>query len=429
LQNKRNIPTFPLMSKNQLQHILNFKASDLKVLMKDLGIPTFRAGQILGWIYDKGIITPREMKNVSKKDIEILEGNMRFEPLSMVTEQIAKDGTVKWLFKLHDGHDIETVFIPEPGRGTLCVSSQVGCTLNCRFCHTGTQGLARNLTADEIVGQVWMAAKRLGQWSDQPFNLKEHIKNTGFDDPWMLDMLENRPEKNEGAERARIISNIVFMGMGEPLFNWDNVEKANDILMDDSTFGYGSRKITISTSGMVPNIGKIAENLGVNLAVSIHAPDNETRTKIMPVNKKWDVDELMAALRAFPLKERRRITWEYVMLKDTNDSVKHAKMLLKLIQGIPSFVNIIPFNEWPGSPFQRSDDKAIEAFKNTISKAGIDVNVRRSRGSDILAACGQLRGETSQFNSISTEFPSVVMQYGNDTQKQKINVQFSGDVT
>lgn len=393
-----------------------------------MDIPAFRAGQILGWVYNKGIINPQEMKNISQKDATKLLENMSCSPLSMVTEQIAKDGTVKWLFKLHDGHDIETVFIPEPGRGTLCVSSQVGCTLNCRFCHTGTQGLARNLTADEIVGQVWMAAKRLGQWSDQPFNLKEHIQNTGFDDAWMMEMLKNRPEKNEGAERARIISNIVFMGMGEPLFNWDNVEKANSILMNDSTFGYGSRKITISTSGMVDNIGKIAASLGVNLAISIHAPDNETRSKIMPVNKKWDIDELMAALRAFPLKERRRITWEYVMLKDTNDSVKHAKMLLKLIEGIPSFVNIIPFNEWPGSPFKRSDDKTIETFKNTISKAGIDVNVRRSRGSDILAACGQLRGETSKFNSISTQFPSVVMQYGTDSQKKKVSVQFTGDV-
>ena len=278
------------------------------------------------------------------------------------------------------------------------------------------------MSDDEIVGQVWMAALRLGQWSDQPFDLKQHVINTGFDDEWMVEMLKNRPEKAEGAERARIISNIVFMGMGEPLFNWDNVEKANDTLMDKSTFGYGSRKITISTSGMVPNIGKIAQNLGVNLAISIHAPDNETRSKIMPINKKWDINELMSALRAFPLKERRRITWEYVMLKDTNDSVKHAKMLLKLIEGIPSFVNIIPFNEWPGSPFKRSNAQTIEAFKNTISKAGIDVNVRRSRGSDILAACGQLRGETSKFNSISTSFPSVVMQYGTDQQKQKISV-------
>lgn len=422
MQNKAFTPTFPIMKTTQNKHILGFTETELKSELKEMGIPAFRAGQLLGWIYNKGIINPDDMKNISKRDAETLQKYLHFEPLTMVTEQIAKDGTVKWLFKLHDGHDIETVFIPEPGRGTLCVSSQVGCTLNCRFCHTGTQGLARNLTHDEIVGQVWMAALRLGQWSDQPFDLKQHVENTGFDDPWMVEMLKKRPEKEEGLERARIISNIVFMGMGEPLFNWENVEKANDTLMDKSTFGYGSRKITISTSGMVPNIGKIAQNLGVNLAISIHAPDNETRTKIMPINKKWDINELMAALRAFPLKERRRITWEYVMLKDTNDSIKHAKMLLKLIEGIPSFVNIIPFNEWPGSPFKRSDAKTIEAFKNTISKAGIDVNIRRSRGSDILAACGQLRGETSKFNSISTEFPSVVMQYGTDQQKQKFSV-------
>lgn len=425
LQFKTNRPTFTHMEQvtQSKQHVLGFTIGGLKNKFKEMGIPAFRAGQVMGWIYDKGIINLDDMPNISKKDKEVLSQHLCFDELELITEQVAKDGTVKWLFRLHDGHEVETVFIPEPNRGTLCVSSQVGCTLNCRFCHTGTQGLSRNLMRSEIVAQVWMAALRLGQWSDEPFDLKKHIERSGFNDPWMLEALENAKEKGEGIERGRLISNIVFMGMGEPLFNWPNVESANNVLMDEKGFGYGSRKITISTSGMVDNIGKIAESLGVNLAISIHAPDNATRTKIMPVNKKWDIDELMAALRAFPLKERRRITWEYVMLKDTNDSVKHARMLLKLIEGIPSFVNIIPFNEWPGSPFKRSDEATIEAFKNTIAKAGIDVNVRRSRGSDILAACGQLRGETSKFNSISTEFPSVVMQYGTDKQKEKVKVE------
>lgn len=404
------------------QHVFGLTLGAFKNLLKSIDMPAFRAGQIMKWIYDKGILDPEEMPNISKKDALKLKEHLCFDELNLVTEQVAKDGTVKWLFKLHDGHDIETVFIPEPNRGTLCVSSQVGCTLNCRFCHTGTQGLARNLLRSEIVAQTWMAAKRLGQWSDNPFNLEEHIKNSGFDDEWMIQALGNAKKKEQGIEVKRIISNIVFMGMGEPLFNWDNVEGSNNVLMDEAGFGYGSRRITISTSGMVDNIGKIAKTLGVNLAVSIHAPDNETRTKIMPVNKKWDVEELMTALRAFPLKEHRRITWEYVMLKNTNDSIKHAKMLVKLIEGIPSFVNIIPFNEWPGSPFERSDDKTVQAFRDTISNAGIDVNVRRGRGEDILAACGQLRAETSKFNSISSEFPSVVMQYGTEKQKLKVEI-------
>ncbi|MFT7145089.1 MAG: 23S rRNA (adenine2503-C2)-methyltransferase, partial [bacterium] len=410
-----------------IEHIFGLTLGGLKTRIKEAGLPAFRAGQIMGWIYDKGILDPEEMPNISKKDALTLKEHICFDPLNLITEQVSKDGTVKWLFKLHDGHDIETVFIPEPNRGTLCVSSQVGCTLNCRFCHTGTQGLSRNLLRSEIVAQVWMAAKRLGQWSDNPFNLEEHIQKSGFDDEWMIQALGNAKKKEQGIEVKRIISNIVFMGMGEPLFNWPNVESANNVLMDEKGFGYGSRRITISTSGMVDNIGKIAKSLGVNLAISIHAPDNETRTKIMPVNKKWDVDELMAALHAFPLKEHRRITWEYVMLKDTNDTVKHAKMLVKLIEGIPSFVNIIPFNEWPGSPFERSTDQSIEAFRNTIASAGVDVNVRRGRGEDILAACGQLRGETSKFNSISAAFPSVVMQYG--TEKQQAMLATNGPVT
>ena len=405
-------------------HIFSFDTETLKATLKDGGIPAFRAGQILQWVYEKGVLDPENMTNIGKKDAEKLRSMINFDELTVVQEQLARDGTVKWLFKLHDGHDIEAVFIPESTRGTLCVSSQVGCTLNCRFCHTGTQGLSRNLMASEIVAQMWMANKRLGTWTDEPFDLHTHLTRNDMTDSYLM---PKKKRDTTNAEQRRVISNMVFMGMGEPLFNWENVKKANDRLMAEDGFGLGTRRITISTSGMVPNIGEIGKDLGVNLAVSIHAPDNETRTRIMPVNKKWPIEELMAAIRAFPLKEKRRITWEYVMLKDVNDSEQHAKELVKLIKGIPSFINIIPFNEWPGSPFKCSEKAQIEKFKNVIAKAGVDTQIRRSRGDDILAACGQLRGETSKFNSISTEFPTVVMQYGNERQKEslKVNIEHS----
>lgn len=402
------------------QHIFSFDTATLKSTMKEAGIPAFRASQILDWVYNKGVINPEEMSNIGKKDAAKLKEIISFDELEVVQEQVARDGTVKWLFKLHDGHEIESVFIPESTRGTLCVSSQVGCTLNCRFCHTGTQGLSRNLQASEIVAQMWTANKRLGTWTDEPFDLHTHLTRTGMTDS---DLMPKKKRDLSKSDQKRVISNMVFMGMGEPLFNWENVKKANDRLMAEDGFALGTRRITISTSGMVPNIGEIAEELGVNLAISIHAADNETRTNIMPINKKWPIEELMSELRAFPLKEKRRITWEYVMLDGVNDSEKHARELVELIKGIPSFVNIIPFNEWPGSPFKCSKRPQIERFKNVIQKAGVDVQIRRSRGDDILAACGQLRGETSKFNSISTEFPTVVMQYGTEAQKLKVQIQ------
>lgn len=381
------------------KHILGISFKGLQNGLEKHGLKKFRAKQIWEWIYSKGIINPEEMTNLGPKDVAKLNDVIDFSPLKVSQEQVSKDGTVKWLFSLHDGHDIEAVFIPEGTRGTLCVSSQVGCTLNCRFCHTGTQGLSRNVDAHEIVAQVWMAKDRLLNhvYKEYPEVVPKYLKKNG----------------GEG----RVVTNIVFMGMGEPLYNWENVRDANKILMDERGFAFGSRKITISTSGMVPNIAKIANDLGVNLAISIHAPDTETRQKIMPITNKWNVEELMSALRAFPLKEHRRITWEYVMLDGVNDSVQQAKDLLNLIEGIPSFVNIIPFNEWPGSPFKCSRADQIERFAEVFEKAGVAVNVRRSRGDDILAACGQLRGETSKFNSISLEFPSVVAQYGNEKQK------------
>ena len=386
------------------KHILDIQQAGLQNGLKELGLPKFRAKQIWQWIYEKGVLDPAEMSNIGKADVEKLAEKLDFSLFEVSEEQVAQDGTVKWLFKMPDGHEIETVFIPERGRGTLCVSSQVGCTLNCRFCHTGTQGFARNLSTAEIVGQVWMARHRLGKLFEE-----------GLRKPYYL-------HKSEG--RKRILTNIVFMGMGEPLYNWDNVRDACKILMDESGFAFGSRKITISTSGMVKNLPKIGEELGVQLAISIHAPDNDTRTKIMPVNIKWPVEELIQAIRDFPLKAHRRVTFEYVMLDGVNDSEWHAHRLVRLIKHTPSFVNIIPFNEWPGSPFKCSPQKKISEFAHIIEQAEIAVNVRRSRGEDILAACGQLRGETSSFNSISLQYPSVVAEYGTEKQKalKKIKV-------
>ena len=371
-------------------HALGQTPAELKNTLMASGLPAFKAKQIWQWIYDKGVLDLDSMTNVGKKEKEVLPKHLSFEPLEISQEQKSADGTVKWLFKLHDGHEVETVFIPEAARGTLCVSSQIGCTLTCRFCHTGTQGLSRNLEAWEIMAQVWTAKKQLGEWEEKESN-------------------------------KRVIGNIVFMGMGEPLFNWDNVKQACTIMMDETGLGFGGRKITISTSGMVPNIKKIGE-LGTNVAISIHAPDDETRSKIMPINNKWPIEELMQTLREFPLREHRRVTWEYVMLKGVNDTPEHAKLLVRLIQGIPSFVNLIPFNEWPGSPFECSDTETIKAFEKIIANADVAVAARTPRGEDILAACGQLRGETSKFNTVSVEYPTVVAQYGSEKQKVKVEI-------
>ena len=371
-------------------HILGLTQAGLIKGMQAMGIPKFRSKQIWNWVYKNGVTNLEDMKNISKKDAAKLAEEINFFLPEVATEQKSSDGTIKWLFKMHDGHEVETVYIPDGNRGTLCVSSQVGCTLNCRFCHTGTQGLSRNLTTSEIVSQVYLAKLQLND-----FNTPKNSKN--------------------------LITNVVYMGMGEPLYNWDNVKGSIKILMDSDGIGLGGRKITLSTSGMVQNLPEVGE-LGVDLAISLHAPDDETRSKIMPINKKWHVKDLMAAIRNFPLREHRRITWEYIMLDGVNDSLDQARNLVKLIEDIPSFVNIIPFNEWPGSPFKRSKQNQIEKFAAVLMRADVPVNVRRSRGEDILAACGQLRGESSKFNTISLQYPSVVAQYGTDKQKLKVEI-------
>jgi 23S rRNA (adenine2503-C2)-methyltransferase len=280
------------------------------------------------------------------------------------------DGTRKYLVRIAGGHEVETVYIPEEDRGTLCISSQVGCTLTCSFCHTGTQKLVRNLTAGEIIGQVMMARDDLGEW----------------------------PEPGEGmGERPRLISNIVLMGMGEPLYNFENVRDAMKIAMDGEGIALSRRRITLSTSGVVPEIARAADEIGCMLAVSFHATTDEVRDRLVPINKRWNIETLLEALRAYPkASNSERITFEYVMLKGVNDSDADARRLVQLIRGIPAKINLIPFNEWPGAPYERSDWERIERFADIVYKAGYASPIRTPRGEDIMAACGQLKSATER---------------------------------
>jgi 23S rRNA (adenine2503-C2)-methyltransferase len=310
------------------------------------------------------------MTNLSKAYRAELAEKFVIEIPEMVTRQVSADGTRKYLARIAGGHEVEVVYIPETDRGTLCISSQVGCTLTCSFCHTGTQKLVRNLTAGEIVGQIMMARDDLGEW----------------------------PKQGEGSgERPRLLSNIVLMGMGEPLYNFDNVRDAMKIAMDGEGISLSRRRITLSTSGVVPEIAKTAEEIGCMLAVSFHATTDEVRDKLVPINKKWNIETLLDALRAYPkASNSERITFEYVMLKDVNDSDEDARRLVQLIKGIPAKINLIPFNEWPGAPHQRSSWERIERFADIIYKAGYASPIRTPRGEDIMAACGQLKSATER---------------------------------
>jgi 23S rRNA (adenine2503-C2)-methyltransferase len=281
--------------------------------------------------------------------------------------------------RIDGGHEIETVYIPEENRGTLCISSQVGCTLTCSFCHTGTQRLVRNLTSSEIVGQILVARDDLGEWPTQGIPKTE----------------------------PRLLSNVVLMGMGEPLYNFDNVRDAMKIAMDPEGIALSRRRITLSTSGVVPEIAKTAEEIGCQLAISFHATTDEIRDKLVPINKKWNISNLLETLKNYPkVSNSERITFEYVMLKNINDSDEDARRLVKLIKGIPAKINLIPFNEWPGSPFERSDWKQIESFAEIIYRAGYASPIRTPRGEDIMAACGQLKSDTEkERKSKSTSVP------------------------
>ena len=329
-----------------------------------------RVGQIWQWIYQKGVRDFDAMTNLSKAYRAELAEKFVIEVPEIVTRQISEDGTRKYLVRIAGGHEVETVYIPEEGRGTLCISSQVGCTLTCSFCHTGTQKLVRNLTAAEIVGQIMIARDDLGEWPDP-----------------------GRTPKDE----TRLLSNIVLMGMGEPLYNFEAVRDAMKIAMDGEGISLSRRRITLSTSGIVPEIARTAEEIGCLLAVSFHATTDEVRDKLVPINKKWNIETLLNALRDYPrLSNSERITFEYVMLKDVNDTDEDARRLINLIRGIPAKINLIPFNEWPGAPYERSSNNRIRAFADIIYKAGYASPIRTPRGEDIMAACGQLKSETER---------------------------------
>jgi 23S rRNA (adenine2503-C2)-methyltransferase len=330
-----------------------------------------RVNQVWQWLYHWGVRDFDVMTNLSKDFRTTLAENFKIELPEVVTKDVSTDGTRKYLVRIAGGHEVEVVYIPETDRGTLCVSSQVGCTLTCSFCHTGTQKLVRNLTAGEIIGQVMLARDDLNEWP-------EVGQGTG----------ENGP---------RLVSNIVLMGMGEPLYNFENVRDAMKIAMDPEGIQLSRRRITLSTSGVVPEIVRTAEEIGCQLAISFHGTTDEIRDKLVPINKKWNIEKLVAALAAYPrVSNSERITFEYVMLKDVNDSDEDAHRLLKLIKGIPAKINLIPFNEWPGAPYQRSDADRIKAFAHIIYEAGYASPIRKPRGEDIMAACGQLKSATER---------------------------------
>jgi 23S rRNA (adenine2503-C2)-methyltransferase len=328
-----------------------------------------RLGQVWQWVYHWGVRDFTSMTNLAKPYRALLEAYFVIELPQVVTRQISADGTRKYLVRIAGGHEVETVYIPEDGRGTLCISSQVGCTLTCSFCHTGTQKLVRNLTAAEIVGQVMLARDDLGEW----------------------------PVQGAPKDETRLISNIVLMGMGEPLYNFDNVRDAMKVVMDNEGIALGRRRITLSTSGVVPEIARTATEIGCLLAVSFHATTDAVRDQLVPINRKWNIAALLDALRDYPgLSNSERITFEYVMLDGVNDSKEDAHRLVELIKGIPAKINLIPFNEWPGAPYRRSSGNRIHAFADIIHNAGYATPIRTPRGEDIMAACGQLKSASEK---------------------------------
>ncbi|QRZ13353.1 23S rRNA (adenine(2503)-C(2))-methyltransferase RlmN [Paracoccus methylovorus] len=355
------------------RNIVGLTRDQLHAALVEAGTPQkqakMRVGQIWQWVYHWGMRDFTQMTNLAKDYRALLAEKFEIAVPEIVTRQVSADGTRKYLLRIAGGHEVETVYIPEEGRGTLCISSQVGCTLTCSFCHTGTQKLVRNLTAGEIVGQVMVARDDLGEW----------------------------PNPGEPRDETRLVSNVVLMGMGEPLYNFENVRDAMKVVMDGEGISLSRRRITLSTSGIVPEITKTAEEIGCLLAVSFHATTDETRDKLVPINRKWNIEALLNTLREYPrLSNSERITFEYVMLDGVNDSDEDARRLVRLIRGIPAKVNLIPFNEWPGSPYRRSSRERIEAFADIIYKAGYASPIRTPRGEDIMAACGQLKSATER---------------------------------
>ena len=355
----------PRDAPDEKRNLAGLSREQLAAELAALGEKPFRAKQLWHWIYHRGVTDFAEMTTLSKDFRARLAETHAVRRPEVAVAQVSRDGTRKWLLRLADGQEVETVYIPEEDRGTLCVSSQVGCTLTCKFCHTGTQRLVRNLSPAEIVSQIMVARDGLGEW----------------------------PSPAEG----RLITNIVLMGMGEPLYNYDNVATAMRIAMDREGLSVSKRKITLSTSGVVPEMERCGRELDVNLAVSLHATTDEVRDWIMPINKKYPLKMLLDTCRSYPgTNNARRITFEYVMLKGVNDSEDDAQRLIRLLKGIPAKVNLIPFNPWPGSFFECSDAATIKRFADILSAAHISSPVRATRGDDILAACGQLKSTSER---------------------------------
>src|SRR5438128_5942859 len=350
------------------RNLVGLGRAELAAEMAEFGVEPFRARQLWHWIYHRGVTDVADMTSLAKGFRGQLAEIYELRRPGISRALVSEDGTRKWLLRFDDGQEVETVHIPEADRGTLCVSSQVGCTLTCTFCHTGTQRLVRNLTASEIVGQIMIARDALGEWPSP--------------------------------RGDRQLTNIVLMGMGEPLYNFDKVAGAMKIAMDPEGLSVSRRKITLSTSGVVPVIERCGAELGVNLAVSLHAVTDEMREQLVPLNRKYPIAQLLEACRNYPgSSNARRITFEYVMLKGINDSMDDAKLLVKLLKGIPAKINLIPFNPWPGTKYECSDWEQIEKFSEYIFNAGYSSPVRTPRGRDILAACGQLKSETEKLSA------------------------------
>ena len=347
----------------QRTSLLGLSLDEVEQKVTAIGLPRFRARQLWRRIWRHGQTDFSDMTELGKEARTALARVFHADRPMITNRQTSKDGTIKWLIRCDDGQEAEMVYIPEDDRGTLCISSQIGCTLTCSFCHTGTQRLVRNLTPAEITGQVLLAMDELGDW----------------------------PAGNPD----RRLTNIVLMGMGEPLYNYEGVKKALSLIMWGEGLGLSKRRVTLSTSGIVPEIERCGDELGVNLAISLHAVRDELRDELVPINRKYNLKSLIDCVRRYPvLSNARRVTWEYVMIKGVNDSVEDARALVKLIKGIPSKINLIPFNAWPGTDYECSSKEAIDAFAKVVMKAGYASPVRKPRGQDILAACGQLKSES-----------------------------------
>ena len=360
-------------------NLLDFDRASLEAYFTSIGEKTFRASQVIKWIHQNSVGDFSAMTNLAKDLRQYLQNNAQITAPSHELEQKSADGTRKWLFRLADGNCIETVFIPEKNRGTLCVSSQAGCTLNCTFCSTGRQGFNRNLTVAEIISQIWVANKALKS------------------DP----------------HAERVITNVVFMGMGEPLLNFDNLVKTIHILLDDLAYGLSKRKVTVSTAGVVPMIDRLREVCDVSLAVSLHAPNDALRDELVPLNRKYPIDELLAACKRYlGVNPHRRITFEYVMLAGVNDSVKHARELITLLSDVPSKINLIPFNPFPNSGYRTSSQADIDQFRDKLMSAGLMTVTRKTRGDDIDAACGQLVGEVKDRTKRSLRYNALINETG-----------------